>query len=550
MSFSSKYTAAAPNLFTVENAPSFTYSDGEIEDYIAAIVRGAADRGVMSPELARAGKDWASYYHLNYRRSFLLRPVSHLLRGAAVLELGAGCGALTRYLGETAKRVVALEGSAKRAGIAAIRCEELDNVVIVNDTIQGLELAETFDVVTLIGVLEYARSFGEAGNNTEADILAIAKSYLKPGGRLLLAIENQLGLKYFAGALEDHVGMPFFGLHDLYGRNTAVTFGRHELSALLTQCGFATIEQLVPLPDYKFPATVLYPGCFAHGEPSIDPTPFVQGSFREDYQKSSEHCFSLEAASAPIVRNGLLRDLCNSLFFVASPAPENHAFDSARCVAHYGSERAPEYAKETLFLRENGTIFVRRAYLDGNRTAREENGVTNTLEDEAFFPYPLYHSSLVPLINTPGWDPRHLAAWAKDWVDFLRTKTVDGNMLPAGLLDATPLNCAVMPEGRYGVFDQEWGLSDRDTVPLAYIVFRGLLQSLGWFENVAPPGDRTPVRLVVLVSSIMARLGMPLDPETMDTFIQMELDFLAAATRGKQDASAFRARSLEVRTLA
>ena len=34
--------------------------------------------------------------------------------------------------------------------------------------------------------------------------------YLKPEGKLLIAIENRLGLKYFAGAPEDHTDIHFF----------------------------------------------------------------------------------------------------------------------------------------------------------------------------------------------------------------------------------------------------------------------------------------------------------------------------------------------------
>ena len=34
------------------------------------------------------------------------------------------------------------------------------------------------------------------------------KQLLKPDGKLLIAIENQYGLKYWCGALEDHTGLP------------------------------------------------------------------------------------------------------------------------------------------------------------------------------------------------------------------------------------------------------------------------------------------------------------------------------------------------------
>ena len=37
-------------------------------------------------------------------------------------------------------------------------------------------------------------------------MLQRVRSLLKPEGKLIVAIENQLGLKYFAGAPEDHLG--------------------------------------------------------------------------------------------------------------------------------------------------------------------------------------------------------------------------------------------------------------------------------------------------------------------------------------------------------
>ncbi|MCC8194730.1 MAG: class I SAM-dependent methyltransferase [Deltaproteobacteria bacterium] len=548
MGFPSRYHAVADNLLAPLNAAPFTYTDGEVEDYLADVVAGADDRGTLSLTLLRAIKDWPTHYHLGYNRSFLLRPLRHLLHGKSVLELGAGCGALTRYLGETAARVVALEGSPKRAAIAASRCRDLPTVTVVNDTIQSLELDQTFDVVTLIGVLEYARSFGPETEKPEAALLAIARSFLKPEGHLLLAIENQLGLKYFAGSAEDHTGLPFFGIHDLYTPKTPVTFGRMELLSLLEAAGFASIEQLIPLPDYKFPVTVLYPASLDEENPALDITPFIQNSYRADCQSASEHCFSLEAATGPVVRNGLARDLCNSLFFVASPARGTRACDPDWYVAHYGTMRAPEYAKETLFAKVNGGIRVQRRYLDAE--ARRDGAMAaNILRDEPYLPYPLYQDSLIPLINTPGWDARTIALWARGWTDFLRDNAT-GGQLPGTFLDATPLNCMVTPGGDYIFFDLEWERREGKTIPLPYGIFRGLFQSLGWFENVAPPADRTPTRTLVLIASVMARLGVPLEPEMMAECIRLEQELQAQVTLDRQPPDALNAQSLTVRMLA
>ena len=42
------------------------------------------------------------------------------------------------------------------------------------------------------------------------------KHLLKPGGALIIAIENKMGLKYFAGYNEDHYLDPYVGIEDRY----------------------------------------------------------------------------------------------------------------------------------------------------------------------------------------------------------------------------------------------------------------------------------------------------------------------------------------------
>ena len=90
--------------------PPFPYTDGEnVEAELLALMRATTDRSVLSPALRAAIRDWPTHYHLSPRRANLLRPLGGWLRGRAVLEVGAGCGAITRYLGECGARVVALE---------------------------------------------------------------------------------------------------------------------------------------------------------------------------------------------------------------------------------------------------------------------------------------------------------------------------------------------------------------------------------------------------------------------------------------------------------
>lgn len=545
---STRYTRIAPNLFSVQGAEEFLYSDGSIEDYIAKVVSQTSDCSAISTELYPHLRGWPLTYHLSHQRSFLLRPLHQFLQGKEILELGAGCGALTRYLGETAKSVVALEGSPKRAGIAASRCRDLPNVTLVNDTIQQLEITQKFDVVTLIGVLEYARNFGPDAAKPEAEILAIAKSFLKPGGKLLLAIENQLGLKYFAGAPEDHMQRSYFGLHDLYGDNTPVTFGRKELTTLLRDAGFETIEQLIPLLDYKLPISVLFPRCFEDADSPFNVIPLIQDSYRADMQKSSPYSFSLEAATSTLVRNGLMPELCNSFFFIAGPAGNSPVLDPAVYAVHYGRKRLPAYTKETVFLQSDDAVLVRRRPLAPLESPMSGN-LSNTPVDEVYSPHPLYHSALVRRINTPGWSVESIAEWAAPWAAALQANATKMGRLPAGFLDAIPMNCTIDPAGTITFFDQEWSFPDSAPISVQYIVFRGLCQSLRRVENVALPAEGTPIQLVELVTAVMGRLELSVSPRALEHFMQLEKQLVYDATGSNLDPERFLQITLQVRPI-
>ena len=235
------------------------YSDGDqVEQRIAGIINNACDLSVLSAELASHCKDWPSLYHLSRRRANLLRPLENQLQNASVLEVGAGCGAISRYMGEVGAQVLALEGSPYRASIAASRCRDLPNVTVVADAFHLFEPVQRFDVVTLIGVLEYARKFfPSSGGDPVNAMLARARNFLKPGGKLIIAIENQLGLKYFAGFPEDHTGKPMFGIEEHYSADGVVTFGRRELGERAAKAGLAAQQWWYPFPDYKLPTLLI-----------------------------------------------------------------------------------------------------------------------------------------------------------------------------------------------------------------------------------------------------------------------------------------------------
>lgn len=230
------------------------YSDGPIEDEILAFVRDNPPSEYES--FIEKRRDWAVLYHLSYLRQNILASVG-IGKDDTVLEIGAGMGAITGKLCENAKAVTCVELSKKRSEINAYRNRNFDNLKILVGNFQTVEayLEEKFDVVTLIGVFEYGSLYIDSSEPYK-DFLNIAMSHLKPGGRLYIAIENRLGLKYFAGCREDHVGRNFEGIEGYTNTKGAVTFSREEFEKLFAECGVKDYRFMYPYPDYKFPMQI------------------------------------------------------------------------------------------------------------------------------------------------------------------------------------------------------------------------------------------------------------------------------------------------------
>jgi len=237
----------------------FDYSDGESsEKSLYKILSTSSDLSSSSSELEQQIVDWPSEYHLSPSRSNLLRPLN--LKGVTrILELGCGCGSISRFLGEQqGVEVDAVEGSSTRAGLAALRCRDLENVSITAANFNDIEFPENYyDLVLFVGVTEYAGRFSGKGSDEEAlaDLLGLGKRAAKDSGAVIVAIENRLGLKYMLGANEDHYAQRFIGL-DNYPQSSGIrTYSRQEW--LSHTDAFKCTRFLYPFPDYKIPNLVI-----------------------------------------------------------------------------------------------------------------------------------------------------------------------------------------------------------------------------------------------------------------------------------------------------
>ncbi|MBQ8970491.1 MAG: class I SAM-dependent methyltransferase, partial [Lachnospiraceae bacterium] len=234
------------------------YSEGANEDYLLSLVKEHEESEYDG--LILGSRLWSAMYHLKPTRENI---VSFLPAGKdmSVLEIGAGCGAVTGALSELFGSVDCIELSRKRSLINAYRHKDRNNIEIIVGNFETIEpsITKKYDYITLIGVLEYAESYLSkvSGQDLLApyyELIRRAESHLKEGGKLVVAIENKYGLKYFAGCKEDHTGGFFDGIEG-YPKGAGVrTFSKGGLTKLLSSV--FPVEQLsfyYPYPDYKLP---------------------------------------------------------------------------------------------------------------------------------------------------------------------------------------------------------------------------------------------------------------------------------------------------------
>ena len=230
------------------------YSDGDIEDRIVEII--AENEPEQYTEAIDRDFSWPVYYHLTRTRRNLLS-CDEFKPESDVLEIGCGFGAITGLLCDKCKSVTAVELSQRRAMGALLRCRKKENLEIIVGNLNNIEFGKKFDYITLIGVLEYQGRFTDS-DNPYKDFLTKIKKLLKPDGKLLIAIENQYGLKYWCGAGEDHTGVPFDSMNQYIYTNQGIrTFSKAGLDGLIHQSGFKNTYFYYPMPDYKLP-TVIY----------------------------------------------------------------------------------------------------------------------------------------------------------------------------------------------------------------------------------------------------------------------------------------------------
>lgn len=322
------------------------YSDGTVEDEILSIVKEVSR--VEYPAIIEEKESWPFLYHLSPLRANIVDwlPID---KSHKVLEIGSGCGAITEKLAEKALEVTCVDLSAKRSHINAYRNHDMDNISIHVGNFKDIEpwLASDYDYICLIGVFEYAQSYIDSRTPYE-DFLKIMQKHVKDNGRIVIAIENRTGLKYFAGCKEDHLGTYFTGLEGYPEGGSARTFSKSGLEKIMKNCGIEEYSFYYPYPDYKFPMAI-------YSDRRLPSLGELTDNMR-NFDRDRMVLFNEKYAFDSIIKDGLFDIFANSYMVVIGKSPET-------TYVKYSNDRADEYMLRTEMLETPSGRVIRKVPL-------------------------------------------------------------------------------------------------------------------------------------------------------------------------------------------
>lgn len=473
---------------------------------------------------------------------------------AGVLEIGAGFGALTGLLCDRCAQVAATERSAHRASAIARRWGAKENLHVYAGEWSEIAFGRKFDYIVLTGIMERACN-GSGDRNDYAQYLKKVSGLLEDGGRLLLAVDNRLGLKYFCGAKESHGGKPFEGIAHYPQGTRGYSFSREEVKDIVKRAGFARMRFYYPLPDYKLPQ-LIYSDDYL-------PEQNLKERLIPYYPEHNTLITSEQELYRDVVENGVFPFFANSFLVecrkeegarpadglitvqggMAAETPSTDQADAGRVIyAAVSTDRGRERGYATT-IRKDGIVRKTPLFPEGKENAARLYGNIKDLEqcgipvaghtmrpdgslELPFVPWPTLSNYIKEIIGEDQEEFLSLIERIYDYIlkaseevpagqNALISKPDDpdfGPILKKAYMELIPLNCFYNPDTKeFLYFDQEFV---RENYPAKYVLFR----AIHYIYCFTPNAERYyPKR------KLIEKYGME---DTWDIYMQEELRFL------------------------
>lgn len=269
----------------------------------------------------------ASYpylYHLSSIRQNIVDWLD-ITKEMKVLECNAQCGALTGRLLEKAGKVTAVTDVGQKADIIRKRTEGKGNLEIRLEKDFFSDTQGSYDRIFIIG------HFSRYRNR-----LHQLKGCLRPGGRLIVADSNRIGLKYMAGCQEEYQGGYFTGVEGYTESEPKDrSYTKKEYEQFLKEAGFTHLEVYFPYPDHLFPGSIYSEDYLpAKGELSDN---------RRNFDRDRYQLFDERKVFDTFLAEGIFPEFSNSFLIEAA---EQEA-DEKTIYIRYSNERNPKFQIRT-----------------------------------------------------------------------------------------------------------------------------------------------------------------------------------------------------------
>lgn len=359
-----------------------------------------------------------------------------------VLCIENGKGSIKELLEERCRTVISADGTVSL-------CEEFVN-----------QYQEAFDYIVAIEIVERLPDPVQA--------LSLWRGLLKSDGRLLLGMDNRLGLRYFCGDRDPFTNRNFDGIENyrrvlkedrknLQGRN----YSKEEIRSLLDLSGWTDRKFYSVLPNLEQPQLI-------YSEDYL-PAEELDTRFFPMYRYPDSVFLEEEFLYKDIIKNGMFHVMANSFLI---ECPKNNRFENIRHVT-VSMDRGRENAMATIIWDDN--VEKRALYEEGKHKLQElkeneedlRNHGLSVLEGKCYnnsyiMPYMDCEISVAYFRRLATENLDKFKEEIDRFRDFILQSSEHagveerlGILLRKGYLDLVPLNC-FYDNGEYIFYDQEF----------------------------------------------------------------------------------------------
>lgn len=180
---------------------------------------------------------YAVYYHTSKYRFNILK--FYVESNYNVLEYGAKCGAITACLKDCCASIDVFEEHEEMKRINKLRHQSHSKVHFID----SIDTTKQYNLIILVDAF-----FEE--NEWKALLIKLI-CMLKIDGRIIIATDNRLGMKYLSGVNDFFYLKPYIGVEG-YPNVKKISFTKQEWKNILSSLKNITSNFTYPYPDHRF----------------------------------------------------------------------------------------------------------------------------------------------------------------------------------------------------------------------------------------------------------------------------------------------------------